>query len=227
MREAMRNGWCGVLRRWAATAAVEAAIVAAGGPLSAASLRIVSPSPGAVIPSGKTLVVEVEAAGGAFRAVVLLGRLPVHGAFALTAPPYRFEIPIPADADSRMYFLVAGGTTVSGERVESDEIEIHVERPDPAVRVRNEASTISLRHVGDQRNLSVTGTYADGSEVTLSYSSLTSYRSDNPSVATVDSMGLVIAAGPGSARITIRNAGKSVVVPVEVANGEPPGKAEH
>jgi hypothetical protein len=116
---------------------------------------------------------------------------------------------------------------VAGEGVTSEEIKIDIERPDPPVRIRNEGSTISFDYVGDQARLLVTGTYADGSRVTLTYSSLTSYSSDNPSVATVDSVGLVIAGAPGSAAITIANAGKSVVVPVEVANGEPPGKAEH
>ena len=222
----MRNALHDAVRRWATTAAVAAAL-AMGGPLSAASLRITSPPPGAVVSSGKTLVVEVEAAGGAFRTVVLLGSLPVHGIFALTAPPFRFEIPIPPNAASQTYFLVVVGTTVAGEGVTSEEIKIDIERPDPPVRIRNEGSTISFDYVGDQARLLVTGTYADGSRATLTYSSLTSYSSDNPSVATVDSVGLVIAGAPGSAAITIANAGKSVVVPVEVANGEPPGKAEH
>jgi hypothetical protein len=222
----MRNDLHDGVRRWATTAAVAAAL-ATGGPLRAASLRITSPAAGAVVPSGKTLVVQAEAAGGAFRMVVLRGSLPVRGIFALAAPPYRFQIPIPPDADSRTYFLLVTGTTAAGEAVRSDEVKIDIERPDPPVRIRNEGSTISFDYVGDQARLLVTGTYADGSRVTLTYSSLTSYSSDSPSVATVDSMGLVIATGPGSAAITIANAGKSVVVPVEVANGEPPGKAEH
>ncbi len=180
------------------------------------TLRITSPAPGAVVPSGKTLVVEVEAAGGAFRAVVLLGSVPVNRVFALTAPPYRFEIPIPPNAASQTYFLVVVGTTVAGEGVKSEEVKIDIERPDPPVRIRNEGSTISFDYVGDQARLIVTGTYADGSRVNLTYSSLTSYRSDNRSVATVDSMGLVIATGPGFANITITNAGVSAKVPVTV-----------
>jgi hypothetical protein len=223
----MRDNLHDAGRRWAAATAVLASAFVLGGPLGAATLRITSPAAGAVVPSGRTLVAEVEASGGAFRAVQLAGSATGNGIYTLFAPPYRFAIPIPPDADSRTYFLEAVGTTVAGEAVQSDEIKIAIERPDPPARIKSEASAVGFHYVGDQRNLSVTGTYADGSKVTLSYSSLTSYRSDNLSVATVDSMGLVIATGPGSARITIRNAGKSVVVPVEVANGEPLGRAEH
>jgi hypothetical protein len=116
---------------------------------------------------------------------------------------------------------------MADETVGSEEITVDIERPDPPLRIKSERSAISFGYVGDQRNLSVTGTYADGSRVTLTYSSLTSYSSDRPAVATVDSMGLVIATRPGSARVTIRNAGRSAVVPIEVANGEPPEGAEH
>ncbi|MGO9094469.1 MAG: Ig-like domain-containing protein [Bryobacteraceae bacterium] len=212
----MRNGLHDAFQRWAATAAVAAAILSMGGPLSAASLRITSPAPGAVVPSGKTLVVEVEASGGAFRTVAVLGSVPVNRVFVLTAPPYRFEIPIPPSAASRTYFLGAVGTTVSGERVESEEIKIDIERPDPPVRIISEASTLDLSYVGESYYLLVDGIYADGSRVTLSYSLLTTYSSDTPAVATVDSMGQVTAVGPGSANITITNAGVSAEVPVTV-----------
>jgi uncharacterized protein YjdB len=62
----------------------------------------------------------------------------------------------------------------------------------------------------------VTGTFADGANVTLTYSSLTTYAADNSAVATVDSTGLVTAVGPGSAMITMTNAGVSATVPVTV-----------
>jgi len=77
----------------------------------------------------------------------------------------------------------------------------------------------------------VDGVYADGSRVDLRYSSLTTYSSDNPAVASVSGTsgyvpgtGFVTAVGPGRASITITNAGKSVVVPVVVVDGTPPEK---
>ena len=180
------------------------------------TLQITSPANGAVVSSGQTLTVSVAASGDTFQAVQLTGNAAMNGIYTLTAPPYEFAIPIPPDADSRIYFLVAAGTATAGEAVQSDEITIDIERPDPPVQIKNEGGAIGFGYVADQRNLSVTGTYADGSAVTLTYSSLTSYPSDTPAVATVDSMGLVTAVGPGSANITITNAGASATVPVTV-----------
>lgn len=211
--------------RSAATVVFVAAISLAGGCSKAASLRITSPANGARVDSGRTLVVKVEGSSGAFRAVQLLGSA-VHGINTLTAPPYQFAIPIPPDTDSRTYTLVAIGTTAAGEAVQSGTIKIDVERPDPPVQIRNETSRLSLRFVGDKLPLQVDGIYADGSRVNLDYSSLTIYSSDNPAVASVDGLGLVTAVAPGSANITITNAGTSVVVPVEVAHGRPPARAK-
>jgi hypothetical protein len=88
--------------------------------------------------------------------------------------------------------------------------------PDAPVAIANDSRTLGLAYVGDSGDLLVDGTFADGSKVELQRSSLTTYTSDNPAVATVDSTGVVTATGPGLANITITNNGASTMVPVSV-----------
>jgi hypothetical protein len=198
------------------------ALLAAASLLRAQTLTITSPVDGAVVPSGKTLIVAVSATGATLRGVALLGS-PVDGVWTLEAPPWEFKIPIPLDMPSRTYVLSAAGTTTAGKGVASGNVTIDVERPDPPVRITNDVSGLHLRYVGDKLRLLVDGIYADGSIVDLGYSSLTTYSSDNPAVATVSGTsgyvpgtGFVTAVGPGTANITITNAGVSTTVPVNV-----------
>lgn len=194
-----------------------------------ATLRIASPVNGERVASGRTLVVKLEASS-ALRGAALLGS-PVPGVWTLEAPPWEFKIPIPPDASSRTYTLVVVGTTTTGEGVASGRVTIDVERPDPPVQIANDVRSLHLRYVGDKLQLHVDGVYADGSRVDLRYSSLTTYSSDNPAVASVSGTsgyvpgtGFVTAVGPGRATITIANAEKTVAVPVVVVDGTPPEK---
>lgn len=206
---------------------VLAALSVTCGTLHAASLRITSPANGARVYSGRTLTVKVDASSGPFRTVGLLGSAVWNRIYTLTAPPYEFAVPIPPGTASDTYSLVAVGTTTAGETVQSERINVDVERPDPPLRIWNEVPGLSLPYAGHTMWLQVSGKFADGSRVTLTYSSLTTYVSDNPAVVAVDSTGLVTAVGPGSAKITITNVGEKIVVPVDVADEPPPDKTKH
>ncbi len=225
----MRIHLRGVIERGAAGVLVLGALSATGCSSRAATLRITSPVDGGRVDSGRTLVVKIEASSS-LRGAALLGS-PVPGVWTLEAPPWEFKIPIPPDATSRTYTLVAVGTTTAGEGAASGRVTIDVERPDPPVEITNDVPDLQLRYVGDKLQLLVDGIYADGSRVNLCYSSLTTYSSDNPTVASVSGTsgyvpgtGFVTAVGPGRANITITNAGRTVVVPVVVTNGTPPAK---
>jgi len=182
----------------------------------AQTVQITSPADGAVVYSGQTFVVTVHASPGAFKSVAVIGEDPIEDPGLVYAPPYQFAMRVPPTTASRTYHLGALGTTTAGESAETH-IAIRVERPDPPVRIRNELSKLFDNDGGHTWHLQVSGKFADGSEVTLTYSSLTSYSSDNPAVATVDRDGVVQSVGPGSAMITIRNNGAVAVVPVYVA----------
>lgn len=181
----------------------------------AATLRIASPADGAVVYSGRTFVVTVEASPGVFKRVSVIGTGLMEGPGPLYAPPYRFTLRVRPTTNSGTYSVTAIGFTASDERVES-QIELDVERPDSPVTIKNELSGLFV-DVGHRSLLLITGTFADGSFVDLTYSSLTTYASSDLAVAKVAPNGFVTAVGPGSAEITITNNGASVVVPIKVA----------
>jgi hypothetical protein len=180
------------------------------------TVAITSPADGAVVSSGQTLTVTVNATASAFESVMVGASAPLVGIWSLTASPYQFQVPIPPDIASGPCTLVASGIVGAGNAVDSAPITVDIERPDNPQQLTPGLSTIGFRYAVGTVPLLVTGTYADGSIVSLSKSALTTYASDTPAVASVDTYGRVTAVGPGSASITITNAGVSVQVPVTV-----------
>ena len=188
------------------------------GPMAAQpKLEITSPKDGEIVFSGKPLIVKVVASPPlAFRAVGLWTGNGLPHAADLTRPPYEFTIRMPPDIASRSYTLSAAGVTFGVGGAFSETISIVVERPDSPLQLEAQPSTLGFDYVGDDGRLRLYGKFSDGSKVDLTYSSKTTYSSDTPAVASVDDQGTVKAVGPGTARITIRNAGKAVVVPATV-----------
>jgi hypothetical protein len=210
------------MRRVRLLAALRLGLVAGGlcalfiGPASLVAeptLRITSPSSGTVFAPGQTLEITVEATPLAFRAVAVIGTLGFSQ--ISRAAPYRLQIQIPADTTPGVQRLIAAGYPPDGPAVHSESITIAVERPDSPLKLESIGGLVL--DIGDDWPFSVTGSFADGSTVCLTHSTLTRYVSDRPSVASVNDEGVVTAVGPGSARVTITNGGAQLVVPVKVA----------
>ena len=195
-------------------------------PAAPPTVRITSPLDGAVVNSGQTLVVTVDATPGAFQWVSVGGDDPLGVFQALAAPPYQFTITIRPDIPSGTYGLFATGVIQPGNLVDSDPIHIDIERADSPQQLEPQFRTLGFAYVGDDDPFVVTGIFADGSRVDLTHSMRTRYKSSNPSVVTVNSDGMVTAVGPGSARLIIRNGSAKVVVPVTVPNERPPEQRE-
>lgn len=191
----------------------------AGATLQAESqLRILSPDNGAVVNAGGALTVTVKAPPAAFQSVSIVG----DGLFALstslTAPPYQYSYPIPADFASGCYRFKAAGVTASGATVYSDPIEVDVERPGEARKLQSEFLSLTF---GDQKDLPllIWAIFPDGSKIDVTRSKRTAYTSDRPAVAAVSSEGTVSAVSAGKARITVKYGDKNiVVVPVNVTH---------
>ncbi len=92
------------------------------------SLRITSPKNHATIRPGETIHVTVIA-NGIFSVVVIWPQDPLPVSPTRDKPPYAFELQIPSDIDRGTYSITAEGMLTSGERVESDSVEIDVELP--------------------------------------------------------------------------------------------------
>jgi hypothetical protein len=175
-------------------------------------LRIVSPEDGAIVPSGQTLIVRIEAQAG-LRNVFLVGGGPIGFARPpLNAPPYEFKIKIPSGTTAGVNSLAVMGVVRPGETIVSH-ISIDIERPDPPVRLV--ANPLFFRGVGDESRVTVIGTFADHTTADLTYSTLISYVSANPAIATVDKTGTVKSIAPGSTKIVING---RVFIPITVPN---------
>jgi Bacterial Ig domain len=200
------------------------------------TLRITSPTEGAVVNPGQVLTVTVEASPkDAFDDVAVIGWSPIGLQQVLTAPPYRFSLRIPQSiVPARSYHLTAAGGLheIRSEPVYSGAVSIQVERADIATSLipgdyyinsgeypstsMHVYRSLRLSRVGIAEMLYVRGIFADHEQVDLTESSYLKHSSDNPRVAKVDERGTVVATGTGSARITITYRSKSVVVPVTV-----------
>ncbi|MGD0668261.1 MAG: Ig-like domain-containing protein [Bryobacteraceae bacterium] len=188
--------------------------------LTAQTLKITEPKDGTVVSPGQILhvTVEVSPPGAFIRSVIVIGGDPIGFSDALGAPPYNFSLKIPAQIRPRRYTITADGFVEPGKGIDSDPVDIQVERSDSPLSLTAEPAVLDFREVGDQCPVAAVGKFTDAPRVDLDESSYVQYDSDNPSVATVTEDGHVTAAGFGSAKITVRYNGLSAVVPVTVRN---------
>jgi hypothetical protein len=176
-------------------------------PLAAQStLQITSPSNGAILNPGQMLSVTVNASGS-FQVVTVLGEGTIGFGQQLSAPPYQFSTQIPARASAGIYKLTAVGANSTGQPVFSVPVSIDIEpTANMGGNILVTPGVLEFHVVGDQVPLVVTARFSDGSRQNLTHSTATTYASDAPSVAAVDSMGLVTAVSTGSATITVNGA---------------------
>lgn len=204
----MNIGVATIFTRLVSTAGLVSAIASAQ-----LALQITSPADGSVVTPGQSVSVKVSATGGVFKEVVILGKDPLPMSQSLTAPPYEFTIQIPPDISPGKYSLVASGYPDAGDGTESDAIRIVVEPSANPTSVSIQPSSLNL-WVGDVAPLRVTGKFASGPPLDMTFSSRLAYGSANPAVATIDNLGRVTALSPGATFVEV---GFGPSVPVTVA----------
>src|ERR1035438_5302561 len=176
-------------------------------------LQIVAPENGLVLSSGGSLTITVKAPPSAFQSVSIVGDGPFALSTGLSAPPYEYTYPIPANLAAGRYRFKAAGATASGATVYSDPVEVDIERADKPKKLESEWQSVTL---GEQEDtpLQIWGVFPDGSKTEVTRSMLATYASDKPTVAVVTSEGAVSGIGAGKARITVKYGDKIIVVPV-------------
>jgi hypothetical protein len=198
------------------TLAVVAYLTIVGPPAaSAQTLQITAPSAGAVVNPGQIVSVALAVSGVTLTHAFVLSETPIADGQDLTAPPYQFSLQVPANINLRSYRLVAAGVDASGNSYSSSPVTIDVERTDNPTSIAANPTPL-YKMIGDTSYVRVTATYADGAVLDATESSLVSYASGDPAVATVDNVGRVSAVGAGSTNITITYGTLSVTVPVTV-----------
>jgi len=180
------------------------------------ALKITSPTDGAVMNPGQTVVLTVSAAGGPFTGVSFLASGNFLTAQVLTAPPYQFSFTVPPPTIPGPYSVTAVGTTASGDTIFSAPVFVDVERSDSPQSISVDHTQLELR-IGGEVPIAILGMYSDGSIVDLSNSSQTTYVSQSPGIATVSPGGAVVGVAPGSTKIIVRHQTHQAIVSVVVA----------
>jgi centrosomal CEP192-like protein len=171
-------------------------------------LKIVSPADGTVVSPGETISVTVTSTSGASLSNVgLLGENPLGIYGPASSFPARFSVTIPRDISSRRYTLTAVANNAAGELVESDAIEIDVERPEMPVSLSEVNSGESVSMVadtqGETHRFLMLAHFADGSVVDVSGSPRLSFQSMDTSIVSVDETGTAMALAAGHAEIIV------------------------
>jgi hypothetical protein len=207
-------------------AAISAFLYVLGVPLTGQTpfLKITSPPNGALVRPRDRVTVLVDGTPSVFRAVYLM---PFLVEAPPSGPPYRFAFQVPSDGASGDLEVEAIGVLMSGyDRVTKkglvqDILVLDFERLESPKRLTCELwdsynGPDGFHHVGEIRQLLVTGIFAGGADVVLSRSKLTKYESSSPSIVKVDPTGQVTAVGYGFAMITVKNGNATVEVPTTV-----------
>ena len=158
---------------------------------------------------------------------MVVGQDPLSFSQVATAAPYQLAIDIPSSISPRRYTITAHGVTPAGQGVRSAAITLTVERADAPTSIYAEPSTLNFQLAGDSCPLRVVGHYADGSETDITESLNTTYASNDPSIATVNSTGVVTAVSPGTTRIVINGSYSLQVTVRPTLTVRPPQKALH
>lgn len=195
-----------------------------------ATLRITFPRNGSVVRPGQDLSVRVTGPEGLSTVGILggsyLGRDPLDAGALLQMPgrpPWNVPVAIPLKTDPGLYALAAFGRTSSGVELHSDDTLIDVEPEimprvsfsQPALSVPVE-SCIVLRgaEAGSDAgadlprpcggNLFVSGTYEDGTTVTLNGSTKITFTSQAPRIARVSKGGAaLVGVSPGQTKLVV------------------------
>jgi hypothetical protein len=192
---------------------------------SESQLQIVAPVNGLVLSAGGALTITIKAPPSAFQSVSIVGDGPFALSTGLSAPPYEYSYPIPANLAPGRYRFKAAGVKASGDTVYSDPVEVDVERADKPKKLESEWQSVTL---GEQEDtpLQIWGVFPDGSKIEVTRSMRATYTSDKPTVAAVTSEGAISGVGAGKARITVKYGDKIIVVPVAITPNPGAGSKE-
>jgi hypothetical protein len=182
-----------------------------------AVLLITSPTNGAIVNPGQTMMVDVSVSGIVLAATRITAQDPIKSGQVLIAPPYQFSITIPTKIRPVPYTLVAEGTSVSSAVPSSVPVSIDVEHT--ATPQSLAAGTALELAIGEHSPVRVDGTYSDGSVVDLSRSTQTTYDTDPAGIVSVTSEGLVTGLAGGSTTIVIHHQNYLTVVKAVVRSG--------
>jgi hypothetical protein len=150
---------------------------------------------------GQTVTISVSA-DPSVQGILVLTEHPLPNVQA-TSIPTQFTLTLPTNVIPGVYQITAIGFAPSGY-VQSAPVQVDVERQDVPVSISVKPTFQTIGVIGSNHPINVQGTFADGTTLSLTHSSLTNYISDDTSVVTVASNGLMTAVGPGFTTVIVQ-----------------------
>jgi len=166
-------------------------------------LQITSPSNSTGVPlfqEGQTYTITLSA-DPSVQNIGVVTPPPLPGAQP-TANPLQFTLTLPTSIAPTLYTIEAIGTTAGG-LVEASPVQVDVERQDAPVSLTVQPTFMTFS-VGDTRSADLRGTFADGTTLPVRNSSFVTYTSEDTSIVTVASGGLMTAVGPGQTTVIVK-----------------------
>jgi len=187
------------------------------------SLQIDAPLQGFLVNPGQSVTVSVSSpTGTAFVRAGVIAEDPIGISDIAATVPAQFSITVPAGvAAGRQFALTAFGVTASGDFVVSKPVTIDVQRADAALQLTASPSSVTLESLGQQQQVQIYATHADGSIVEVTESSNLLYTSSDFSIASISphgSTGVVTAVAAGSASVTatLRQGGQNISLQIPI-----------
>src|SRR5258708_887147 len=125
-------------------------------------LKITAPVSGTIVNPGKMLSVTVTSPTNTDFSQVAVLAGPIGLSSIATSVPAQFSLSIPTDISCRRYTLMAVGTTISGQNVESPEALIDVERPDLPTSLWALMPAVTFDNLGETFPEKISATFSDG-----------------------------------------------------------------
>ena len=194
-------------------------------PLEKPMLRIISPTSGIVVKPGQKVSFRITGSG-IFTALEVVGEAMAGFEERPGKPPWVVSVEIPENTDPGLYSLTATGNTSETEVESINKVNIDVEPTEaPPLLFSQRTLVIPLGDCvvlrpgsprGDRQeeknrapsgacgqNLFISGTYADGTNVTLNRSTKITFVSQAPSVAKVESDSALVGVSAGKTKLVI------------------------
>jgi uncharacterized protein YjdB len=200
-------------------ATIQASLSSASVPPATANLSVTSNgimapavsgiAAGAVVRPGSTIQITLQLPDG-YTSGLLYTTL-VQPAVAKQAP-FAVSLAIPVNAIG-IVPLIPAGIDAAGILVLGSPISLDIE-PSSSPSIAVTPATLQFAYTGDQITLAVYGSSGDYAYQYLSPSTLITYASQNPSVASVDATGVVTAVSPGSTQVKVTFGSQAATVPV-------------
>jgi hypothetical protein len=168
--------------------------------VNAQQVIITSPANGSTYSPGATINVTASVTGPVLGVKVGAEDMGMS-AYQFTAP-YSLSLTVPSGVVGPRN-LIAVGLIANETAVFSPPVSVDIEPSTPPTAINFQQSLVAFGYVGQQQKVGVTATFAHGSTLDVTTSTLISFISADPAKVSVDATGLMTSLAPGNTTIKV------------------------